>query len=219
MSAAPELTLYSYFRSSAAFRVRIALNLKGLSADVRFVHLLKDGGQQHADAYRTINPQEIVPTLIVRERKLGQSLAIIEYLEETVPEPPLLPPDPLGRARVRQMALLVACDIHPLNNLRVLRQLKQMGIAEEARLDWQRHWMAEGFKALETMLAEDPARGQFCHGDRPTLADICLVPQMTNARRVSLALESFPTLLRIEEAAYRLPAFVAARPENQPDAE
>jgi maleylpyruvate isomerase len=219
MSAPSELTLYSYFRSSAAFRVRIALNLKGLSADMRFVHLLKDGGQQHADAYRAVNPQAIVPTLVVGKHKLGQSLAIIEYLDETVPEPPLLPADPLARARVRQMALLVACDIHPLNNLRVLRQLKQMGIAEDARLDWQRHWMAEGFGALETVLAEDRPRGQFCHGDRPTLADICLVPQLTNARRVSLDLDHFPTLLRIEEAAYRLPAFVAARPENQPDAE
>lgn len=219
MSAPSELTLYSYFRSSAAFRVRIALNLKGLSADMRFVHLLKDGGQQHADAYRAVNPQAIVPTLVVGEHKLGQSLAIIEYLDETVPEPPLLPADPLARARVRQMALLVACDIHPLNNLRVLRQLKQMGIADDARLGWQKHWMSEGFTALETILAEDPARGQFCHGDRPTLADLCLIPQMTNARRVSFALDSFPTLLRIEEAAYRLPAFVAARPENQPDGE
>jgi len=219
MSAPFELALYSYFRSSAAFRVRIALHLKGLSVDMRFVHLLKDGGQQHADAYRAINPQAIVPTLIVGEHRLGQSLAIIEYLDETVPEPRLLPSDPLARARVRQMALLVACDIHPLNNLRVLRQLKQMGIAEDARQDWQKHWMAEGFTALETMLADNPVRGQFCHGDQPTLADICLVPQLTNARRVSLDLGSFPTLLRIEEAAYRLSAFVAARPENQPDAE
>ena len=219
MFAPSELTLFSYFRSSAAFRVRIALNLKGLSADMRFVHLLKDGGQQHGNAYRAVNPQAIVPTLVVGEHKLGQSLAIIEYLNETVPEPPLLPANPLARARVRQMALLVACDIHPLNNLRVLRQLKQMGVADDARLEWQRRWMSEGFKALEVMLAEDPARCQFCHGDRPSLADICLVPQLTNARRVSLDLDPFPILLRIEEAAYRLPAFVAARPENQPDAE
>ena len=219
MSAKPEFTLYSYFRSSAAFRVRIALNLKGIAADMRFVHLLKDGGQQHAEAYRAINPQAIVPTLITEGQVLGQSLAIIEYLDETIPEPPLLPAEPLARAHVRQMALLVACDIHPLNNLRVLRELKKMGIAEDARLDWQRHWMAEGFQALETMLAADPARGQFCHGDTPMLADLCLIPQMANARRVSLDLNSFPTLLRIEEAAYRLPAFVAARPENQPDAE
>jgi maleylpyruvate isomerase len=219
MSAAPEFTLYSYFRSSAAFRVRIALNLKGVAADLRFVHLLKDGGQQHAEAYRAVNPQAIVPTLITCGHTLGQSLAIIEYLDETLPKPPLLPAEPLARAQVRQMALLVACDIHPLNNLRVLKQLKQMGISEEARLDWQRHWMAEGFQALETMLADSAVRGEFCHGDTPTLADICLVPQMTNARRVALALDAYPTLLRMEEAAYRLPTFVAARPENQPDAE
>ena len=219
MSGAPDLVLYSYFRSSAAFRVRIALNLKSVAADMRFVHLLKDGGQQHTDAYRAINPQAAVPTLITEGQSLGQSLAIIEYLDEIVPQPPLLPSAPLARARVRQIALLVACDIHPLNNLRVLKQLKSMGIADEARLDWQRHWMTEGFTALEAMLARDPARGQFCHGDRPTLADICLAPQLFNARRVSLDLAPFPTLLRIEEAAYRLPAFVAARPENQPDAE
>ena len=219
MSAAPDLTLYSYFRSSAAFRVRIALNLKGIAADMRFVHLLKDGGQQHESTYRRLNPQGIVPTLVVGGKTLGQSLAIIEYLEETVPQPPLLPAEPLARAHVRQMALMVACDIHPLNNLRVLRQLKQMGIEDEARLDWQRHWMAEGFAALEAMLAANPARGVFCHGDTPTLADLCLIPQMTNARRVSLDLAPYPTLLRIEEVAYRLPAFTAARPENQPDAE
>ena len=219
MSGGPELTLYSYFRSSAAFRVRIALNLKGLAADMRFVHLLKDGGQQHGGAYRDLNQQQIVPTLVVDGHPIGQYLAIIEYLEETVPHPPLLPSEPLARARVRQMALLVACDIHPLNNLRVLQQLKALGIDEAARQQWQRHWIGEGFAALETMLADDPARALFCHGDRPTLADICLVPQMANARRAGLDLAPFPMLLRIEEAAYRLPAFVAARPENQPDAE
>lgn len=219
MSAAPERTLYSYFRSSAAFRVRIALNLKGLTADMRFVHLLKDGGQQHADAYNKVNPQGIVPTLITQGQAIGQSLAIIEYLEETVPQPPLLPASALARARVRQMALLIACDIHPLNNLRVQKELKQLGVDEGARQDWQRHWIEEGFRALEVLLAEDPARGEFCYGNAPTLADICLIPQMTNARRVNLDLAAFPALLRVEEAAYRLPAFVAARPENQPDAE
>jgi maleylacetoacetate isomerase len=153
MSAAPDLALYSYFRSSAAFRVRIALNLKGLSADTHFVHLLKDGGQQHGEAYREINPQEIVPTLVAQGQALGQSLAIIEYLDEIVPEPALLPSEPLARARVRQLALLIACDIHPLNNLRVLRQLKQLGIEDDARLGWQRHWIGEGFRALEALLA------------------------------------------------------------------
>jgi maleylacetoacetate isomerase len=220
MSAAPDLTLYSYFRSSAAFRVRIVLGLKRLTADMRFVHLLKDGGRQHADTYSAINPQHLVPTLIHDGHALTQSLAIMEYLDETVPEPPLLPRDPLARARVRQIALSVACDIHPLSNLRVLRYLRHtLKADDQARTDWQRHWMAEGFAALETVLARDPATGRFCHGDAPTLADICLVPQLTNARRIEMDLAPYPTLLRIEEAAYRLPAFTAARPENQPDAE
>lgn len=216
----PELALYSYFRSSAAFRVRIALNLKGLAADMRFVHLLREGGQQYAEAYRALNPQQIVPTLISDGHVLSQSLAIIEYLEEIAPTPPLLPAEPLARARVRQIALSVACDIHPLNNLRVLRHLKHvLGVDDGSRLEWQRHWIREGFQALEVMLAQDPASCTFCYGDSPTLADICLVPQMANARRIQLDLTPYPTLLRIEEAAYRLPAFVAARPENQPDAE
>jgi maleylacetoacetate isomerase len=220
MSGASDLTLYSYFRSSAAFRVRIALGLKGLKADMRFVHLLKDGGQQHADVYGAINPQHLVPTLISNGHVMTQSLAILEYLNEEVPEPPLLPGEPLGRARVRQIALSIACDIHPLSNLRVLRYLRHtLNADDQARIGWQKHWMAEGFGALETLLAHDPATGDFCHGDAPTLADICLVPQLTNARRIQMDLASYPTLLRIEEAAYRLPAFVAARPENQPDAE
>lgn len=220
LSAVPELALYSYFRSSAAFRVRIALNLKGLAADMRFVHLLREGGQQYAEAYRALNPQQIVPTLISDGHVLSQSLAIIEYLEEIAPTPPLLPTEPLARARVRQIALSVACDIHPLNNLRVLRHLKHaFGVDDGSRLEWQRHWIREGFQALEVMLAQDPASCTFCYGDSPTLADICLVPQMANARRIQLNLTPYPTLLRIEEAAYRLPAFVAARPENQPDAE
>jgi len=220
MSATSDLTLYSYFRSSAAFRVRIALNLKGLRADMRFVHLLKGGGAQHADDYKKLNPLQLVPTLIAGGQTIGQSLAILEYLEEQVPEPPLLPRDVLARARVRQLALSVACDIHPLNNLRVLRYLKnELQAEDQARTDWQHHWMKLGFEAQETLLAHDPATGLFCHGDTPTLADICLVPQMFNARRVQLDLAPYPTLLRIEEAAYRLPAFAAARPENQPDAE
>lgn len=216
----PDLILYSYFRSSAAFRVRIALNLKSLAADMRFIHLLKDGGQQYAEAYRMLNPQQTVPTLLSDDHVLTQSLAIIEYLDEIVPAPPLLPTAPLARARVRQIALSVACDVHPLNNLRVLRHLKHvLGVDDGARLEWQRHWVREGFEALETMLSDDPASGRFCYGDSPTLADICLVPQMANARRIQLDLAPYPTLLRIEEAAYRLPAFTAARPENQPDAE
>jgi maleylacetoacetate isomerase len=220
MSAVPDLTLYSYFRSSAAFRVRIALGLKGLTADMRFVHLLKDGGGQYADAYSALNPQHLVPTLIHDGHVLTQSLAILEYLDEMALEPPLLPSDPLSRARVRRIALAVACDIHPLSNLRVLRYLRHtLEADDQARTEWQKHWMAEGFGALETTLARDPATGIFCHGDTPTLADICLVPQLANARRIRMDLTPYPTLLRLEESAYRLPAFTAARPENQPDAE
>lgn len=220
MSAVPELVLYSYFRSSAAFRVRIALNLKGMAADIRFVHLLRCGGQQIADGYKKINPQQLVPTLISDGQAIGQSLAIIEYLDEIAPQPPLLPHEPSARARVRQIAQAVACDIHPLNNLRILRYLSRaLEIGEEARLEWQRHWVAEGFQALEALLSRDSTGSDFCHGATPTLADICLVPQMANARRIQLDLAPYPKLLRIEEAAYRLPAFLNARPENQPDAE
>jgi maleylacetoacetate isomerase len=218
MSAASEFTLYNYFRSSASFRVRIALNLKGIAAELRSVHLLRD--EQHAGDYTALNSQELVPTLLHGGHRLGQSLAIIEYLDEIVPEPPLLPQDHFARARVRQIAQAIACDIHPLNNLRVLRYLKHpVGANQEASDAWQRHWLNLGFQALETMIGQDRQTGQFCHGDNPTLADICLVPQMANARRVNLDLDPYPTLRRIEEAAYRLPAFEAARPQNQPDAE
>lgn len=220
MSAASDLTLYSYFRSSAAFRVRIALGLKGLKADMRFVHLLKDGGAQHGSDYKKVNPLGLVPSLLDHGQVISQSLAILEYLEEQVPEPPLLPREAGARARVRQIALSIACDIHPLNNLRVLQYLKSdLDADDQARIGWQHHWMTLGFEALESLLCDDPATGLFCHGNTPSFADICLVPQLTNARRVQLDLSPYPTLLRIEEAAYRLPAFVAARPENQPDAE
>jgi maleylacetoacetate isomerase len=220
MSSGPEFTLYGYFRSSAAFRVRIALNLKNLHADPRFVDLLKDGGQQHGDAYKSVNPQGLIPTLVHGGHTIGQSLAIIEYLDEIVPQPPLLPCDAAGRARVRQIALVIACDIHPLNNLRVLQYLRHAVRADDkARADWQHHWIAAGFAALQAVLERDGAAGRFCHGDTPTLADVCLIPQMANARRIQMNLSPYPTLRRIEEAAYCLSAFTAARPENQPDAE
>ncbi|HEX3754813.1 MAG TPA: maleylacetoacetate isomerase [Rhizomicrobium sp.] len=220
MSATSDFALYGYFRSSAAFRVRIVLNLKGLQAHPRFVHLLKDGGQQHQDAYKTVNPQELIPTLLHDGQAIGQSLAIIEYLDETVPQPPLLPRDAAGRARVRQIALAIACDIHPLNNLRVLQYLRhRLGAGDTVRADWQQHWIAAGFSALEAMAARDGLAGRFCHGDAPSLADVCLIPQMANARRIQMNLSPYPTLRRIEDAAYGLPAFIAARPENQPDAE
>lgn len=215
-----DFALYGYFRSSAAFRVRIALNLKGIKPEYRFVHLLKDGGQQHNPSYKSINPQEIIPTLVHAGQVIGQSLAAIEYLDEIRPEPPIMPRDPAARARVRQLAYVVACDVHPINNLRVSNYLRdKFGAGTEAQRDWHQHWITLGFTALETWLSSSSETGQFCHGERPTLADICLIPQMTNARRVALDLEPFPTLLRIEKAALALPAFDAALPANQPDAE
>ncbi|MBV9570233.1 MAG: maleylacetoacetate isomerase [Alphaproteobacteria bacterium] len=217
---ASEFVLYTYFRSSAAFRVRIALNLKGIEPEFRFVHLLRDGGAQHKAEYSAINPQELVPALVHNGHTITQSLAIIEYLDEIVPEPPLLPRDPLGRAQVRAMACAIACDIHPLNNLRVLQYLKhELETADETRLAWQRHWMKAGFAALETMLSSSETRGTYCYGDAPTLADICLVPQLANARRIELDLLPYPTLTRIEVTALAHPAFEAALPKNQPDAE
>ena len=217
---ADELVLYGYFRSSAAFRVRIALNLKGLKAEYKFVHLLKDGGQQFASEYERLNPQHLVPTLVHNGYPLQQSVAIIEYLDEVFPEPPLLPGDPLARARVRALACAVACDIHPVNNLRMRKYLhNQLGRSEDEIRDWQAHWITLGFKAIETMLAGSEYTGRFCHGDRPTLADICLIPQMANAHALNMDLSAYPALLRIEQAAYELPAFTNATPKNQRDAE
>lgn len=217
---ADELTLYTYFRSSAAFRVRIALNLKGLKAEQKFVHLLKNGGQQFAPEYERLNPQHLVPTLLHDGHPLQQSLAIIEYLDEMFPDPPLLPSDPLGRARVRGIAHAVACDIHPMNNLRVRKYLhKQLARNDEEILAWQVHWMTLGFDAIEAMLADANDTGKFCHGDEPTLADICLIPQIANARGANMDMGKWPTLTFIEKAAYGLPAFLEALPKNQPDAE
>lgn len=213
------LTLYSYWRSSAAYRVRIGLNLKGLAYETRPVHLVRDGGEQHADDYRALNPQALVPMLVDGERRITQSLAILEYLDETFPKPALLPADTRGRARVRSLAMLVACDIHPLNNLRVLQYLKRENGLEQPAIDaWMLHWMREGFAAMEAMLADAPGTGTFCHGETPTIADCCLVPQLYNARRFALDLSPYPTLVRIEADCLALPAFDAARPESQPDA-
>ncbi|HET7334362.1 MAG TPA: maleylacetoacetate isomerase [Rhizomicrobium sp.] len=219
MSLDPEIVLYTYFRSSAAYRVRIALNLKGIKSESIYVHLLKDGGQQHSEDYLKHNPQGLVPTLRHNEYDIGQSLAILEYLEEVFPEPSLLPGDVYGRARARQLAYVVACDIHPLNNLRMLQRLRdEYGLDEAARQDWQQHWIKLGFIALEKMLVGSKHTGKFCHGDTPTIADICLIPQMFNARRVELDLTPYPTLRRIDEAANTLPAFADAAPMVQPDA-
>jgi maleylpyruvate isomerase len=211
--------LYDYFRSSAAYRVRIALNLKGLQAERAFIHLRKNA-QREAE-YLAVNPQGLVPALVADEGTvLTQSLAIIEYLEETHPAPPLLPATPAARARVRSIALDIACDIHPIDNLRVLRYLLHTVGTTEAQKDaWYNYWIDVGLEALETRLARDAATGRFCHGDTPTLADICLVPQLANARRVKLDLAPYPTLTRIEAACLELPAFDAAQPARQPDAE
>ena len=215
-----DFVLYGYFRSSAAFRARIALNLKGIKPELRFVHLLKDGGQQHTAQYKTLNPQELIPALVHDGHTITQSLAIIEYLDEIVPEPPLLPKDALGRARARSIAYAVACDIHPVNNLRVARFIKrEYGKSDEDLFAWQRHWIEVGFNALEIMLARDAETGAYCHGDMPSIADICLIPQCANARRVKLSIETWPMIARIEAHALRHPAFDAALPANQPDAE
>jgi maleylacetoacetate isomerase len=211
------MKLYSYFRSSAAYRVRIALNLKGLSYEYLPINLRQ--GEQGAAPFRAINAQELVPVLADDHGALNQSLAILEYLEERYPQPALLPHALEARARVRSIALAIACDIHPLNNLRVLQYLTgTVGASEEAKNDWYRHWIELGLAALETQLAPDPATGPFCHGAQPTLADICLIPQLANARRLPVSLDAYPTLLRIEAACSALPAFSAAAPARQPDA-
>ena len=212
------MKLYTYFRSSAAWRVRIALGLKGLAWTAEFIHLVRDGGEQLRPEYRARNPTALVPTLETDAGALlAQSLAMIEYLDETHPEPPLLPRDMLARARVRAFALTVACEIHPLNNLRVLRYLGSvMGQDQAAREAWYAHWIAEGLAALEAMLATEP--GPFCFGIAPGLADICLVPQLGNARRMRCPVEPYPRLLAAEAAALGLPAFRDAAPDRQPDA-
>ncbi|MES2949880.1 MAG: maleylacetoacetate isomerase [Pseudomonadota bacterium] len=214
------LQLYTYFRSSASYRVRIALHLKGLPFESVPVHLLQGGGAQHAPAYQQINPAELVPTLVTDDgQALGQSLAIMEYLDETYPEPALLPRDALGRARVRALAQSVACEIHPLNNLRVLQYLERdLKLDEATKADWYRHWITLGFTAIEAMLANSAATGMYCHGDTPGLADCCLIPQVANSRRFDTPLGAFPTIRRIEAACLALPAFQNAAPHVQPDA-
>ena len=211
------MKLYGYFRSSAAYRVRIALALKKLPYETLALDLR--AGAQREPAYRALNPQGLVPALVDGERALAQSLAILEYLEETRPAPPLLPSGAVARARVRQLAALVACDIHPLNNLRVLEYLeRELGAAQPQRERWIRHWIETGFAAFETLLAGAPETGRFCHGDEPTLADVCLVPQVYNARRFGCALDAFPTLVAIDARCRELPEFATAAPERQPDA-
>ncbi len=212
------LRLYTYFRSSAAYRVRIALALKGLPYESVPVHLVRDGGEQLQPTYRAVNPAALVPALQDGDAVLTQSLAIIEYLDEAYPDPALLPTGAVGRARVRALALTVACDVHPLGNLRVLNYVSgTLGADEAARTAWARHWMALGFGALEQHLQQG-GTGIFCHGDTPTLADCCLVPQVFNARRFGLDLAPYPTVQRIAEHCEALAPFVMAHPANQSDA-
>jgi maleylacetoacetate isomerase len=209
--------LYSYFRSSAAYRVRIALNLKGLAYETVPVHLVKEGGHNRRPEFRAINPQMRVPALVAPTGDvLIQSLAIIEYLDETHPEPPLLPKDPIARAQARAIAEIVACDIHPLNNIGSLRYLKRELHQEQAAIDlWYHHWVLTGFEAIEALVRPGP----YACGGAVTVADLCLVPQVYNARRLNVPLDKFPKIVAIDTACLALPAFDRARPENQPDAE
>jgi maleylacetoacetate isomerase len=211
------MILYDYFRSSAAYRVRIALNLKGIEAERRFVHLRK--GEQRAAEYLGLNPQGLVPTLVDGKTVLTQSLAIIEYLDETHPAPPLLPREAADRAWVRAIALGIACDIHPIDNLRVLKYLaNELKVEEPARDEWYLHWIRAGFAALEAQLAAR-ASGPYAAGGEPSLADICIVPQVANSQRFKMPLDPYPRLRAINEACLAHPAFDRARPEVQPDAE
>jgi maleylacetoacetate isomerase len=208
--------LHDYFRSSASYRVRIALNLKGIDYESRQVNLV--ASEQKADAYRALNPQGFVPMLEIDGHRLTQSLAIAVYLDQTRPDPPLMPRDPADGAHVRAMAMTIACDIHPLNNLRVLRYLKnELGHSQEETDSWYRHWIAEGLAPLEALAA--PRAGAFLFGDQPTIADVCLVPQLFNARRFEIPLDAYPTLLRADENATKIEAFAAAHPNRQEQAQ
>ena len=210
------MKLYSYFRSSAAYRVRIALNLKGIAYETASIHLVKDGGHNKRPEFRAVNPQMRVPVLVTPAGDvLIQSIAIIEYLEETHPDPALLPKDPIARAKVRALAELIACDIHPLNNIGPLRYLKNAMGQEQSAIDaWYHHWVIAGFEAVESLIEPAP----YICGNQVTIADLCLVPQLYNARRVGVDLTPYPKLTAIEGKLLALPAFEKARPENQPDA-
>jgi maleylacetoacetate isomerase len=209
--------LYSYFRSSAAYRTRIALNFKGLAYDTVSIHLTKDGGRQHAPEFRAVNPQKRVPALALDNGEvLLQSLAIIEYLDEVHPTPPLLPKDPIARAQVRAVAQIIACDIHPLNNTGPLGYLRHTIKADKAAVSaWYAHWISLGFEAIEELIGPGP----YAFGADVTLADVCIVPQVANARRFEVPLDQFPKIVAVDAALNRLAAFDAARPERQPDAE
>ncbi len=214
------MKLYTFFRSSASFRVRIALNLKNIPYDQAPIHLRRGGGEQLMAAYKAINPQALVPALEDNGSILTQSLAIIEYLEEKYPQPPILPTDPGDKALVRSMAMVIACEVHPIQNLRVLNYVKATYNQTDAQVNqWAQHWIDLGLAALEQIIGAQSKRGKFCFGDSPTLADICLIPQLGNARRYGCDLAKYPAILEIEKNCMVIPAFANAAPEKQPDAE
>ncbi|MFW1755001.1 maleylacetoacetate isomerase [Acinetobacter wanghuae] len=211
------MQLYTYFRSSAAYRVRIALNLKGLNAELIPVHLVNNGGEQHSEAYKAVNPSELVPTLVEDDFNLSQSLSILEYLDEQYPEAALLPQDAQQRALVRAFSLAIACDIHPLNNLRVLQYLTgTLNVTDEQKTEWYKHWVETGFKTLEALLKE--SNGKFCFGDQATIADCCLIPQVYNALRFNIDLSAYPKIASIYQHCNTLAAFQNAAPEAQQEA-
>ncbi|TKB44719.1 maleylacetoacetate isomerase [Thalassotalea mangrovi] len=211
------MSLYGYWRSSAAYRVRIALNLKQIEHELLSVHLVKDGGQQHSAEYKALNPNELVPTLVDGDFTLNQSMAILDYLEHKYPSPALYPQDLQKRSMVQALANDIACDVHPLNNLRVLNYLSdELSVTAEQKQAWYQHWIQTGFMALEQRL--EKTAGLYCFGDNVTMADLCLIPQVYNAKRFNVDLSAFPTILRVDENCQQLDAFKAALPENQPDA-
>jgi len=211
------MKLYGYWRSSAAYRVRIALNLKDLSCEQESVHLVKDGGEQHKAEYRDLNANELVPTLVDGDLRLNQSMAILEYLETKYPEVALLPSEISQQMQCRALALDIACDLHPLNNLRILQYLSgQLKVTDEEKMQWYHHWLHVGFSAFEKTLAK--TAGEFCFGNRVTWADICLIPQVYNAERFNLDMSAYPKIAEICARCRQLPAFIDAAPENQPDA-
>jgi maleylacetoacetate isomerase len=217
----PMRTLYSYWRSSAAYRVRIALNLKGMDYAIAPVHLLRDGGEQHHEEYRRLNPQQLVPVLVDGGKAIHESLAIIEYLEEAYPDHPrVMPRGALACARVRALAQMIACDIHPIGNLRVLQYLgRELAAGDEQKLAWSRHWIKLGFDAIEKVLVERESPWVFCEGNQPTMADCCLIPQVYNARRFGVPLEAYPTIARIDALCRGMEVFARAAPDAQPDAQ